>query len=274
MSRDIQNRLAVVASELNDIRANKATDFAKNQYNKLAELIKRNPKKSAALLAAGTAAGGYYAGRRKNRVNAMEIVADGEAGIFKKAGDSLKSAGNYIKGKGAAGYNWIKANPWKAGGGLAAGLAAGYVGNKLLRNRRNDVSAMEYFENITAAEYLEDLTGGNLGFSVSASDYNDLMNISAMEYIIAEDEVASGLTDLSADAAADVTDAETPEEFAEAVQNNQELADAHADAAEINADTAAREDSPEAAALAEYHAGLADEHEDLANDVISALYYE
>lgn len=239
----------------------------KRNLAKARGFVKKNP-----LLSAGIGAGALGLGAlglsRRNRVNAMDITAvANEPGAFNKTTKVVSK--DY--GKKSI-LNWIKRNPKKSAGLLAAGLAAGGYG--VYRNRKNKVNAMEYFENITAAEYLEDITGGNLGFSVSASDYSDLMNISAMEYIIAEDDVASELTDLSADVAADVTDAETPEEFADAVQNNQELADAHADAAEINADTAAREGTMENAALAEYHANLADEHEDLANDVISALYYE
>ena len=243
MSRDIQDRLAVVASELNSVTASKSS------------LLKR--------------LGDAYRGGRKSKLldgKSFRILDSKDAKLLRALNKKGTKKARTVLEKAAANVGRNR-RAYLIGTGTAGGLAAGGYGV-------NKLSAMEYFENITAAEYLEDITGGNLGFSVSASDYSDLMNISAMEYIIAEDDVASELTDLSADAAADVTDAETPEEFAEAVQNNQELADAHADAAEINADTAAREDSPEAAALAEYHAELADEHEDLANDVVSALYYE
>lgn len=161
-----------------------------------------------------------------------------------------------------------------AGAGGLSGATSGGLAHGVHKIRSaEELSWYDTLCNVTAAYYLEEISDGDLGNNVTASDYEELNSISAMEFIIAEDEAAFQLAAAGESAIEDVTNAETPDEFAVAVQNNKNVADDHATAAQINAETAVREGSAEAEALAEHHASEAARHNEVANDVISSLYY-
>lgn len=269
----------------------------------------KNNKGKYALGAAGVGAagaGGYYLYNRNrdNEVAASEYndikafapwqatktfakkVADnyaaGKAAKFGAKGlegDAYKAALN-IPGKEAG---WVARtaqhigrNSRKYKTAAAAGLAGTAGAGGYYAGKNNQVSAMEYFTSITAAEYLEDKLNGQLGFNVTAADYEVYNNISAMEYLIRADEESAALAEASDEVKEALAEAETPEEVEAILEDNAAVAEGHAEKAEEQAEIADQggEGADEAAALAEYHADKAGEAADVENDVISALYYD
>lgn len=239
----------VAASEYNDIRAFAPWQATKNFFTKVGD--------------------NYAAGK---------VAKAGAKGL---EGDAYKAALN-IPGKEAG---WVARtaqhigrNSRKYKTAAAAGLAgtAGAGGYYAGKGRNNQVSAMEYFTSITAAEYLEDKLDGQLGFNVTAADYEVYNNISAMEYLIRADEESAALSEASDEVKEALAEADTPEEVEAILQDNAAVAEGHADKAEEQAEIADQggEGADEAAALAEYHADKAQEAADVENDVISALYYD
>lgn len=259
-----RNNNEVAASEYNDIQAGVFDPF-----KKFGGAVKSGFKSNSASKEYGKIASGRHNAKltpeQKSKMAELKGVARaGNANAFKDAAWYEKAGGH------------LGRNAYKYGAGAAAAGAGGGGYYAYNRNRNNQVSAMEYFTSITAAEYLEDKLDGQLGFNVTAADYEVYNNISAMEYLIRADEESAALAEASDEVKEALAEAETPEEVEAILQDNAAVAEGHADKAEEQAEIADQggEGADEAAALAEYHADKAGEAAEVENDVISALYYD
>ena len=127
-------------------------------------------------------------------------------------------------------------NKYLAGAGVGATVGTGAA---VLKNRNNNqVSAMEYFSNITAAEYLEVKSEGTIANSITAADYAEYNNISAMEYLIRANEDSAELAEASEDIKEALANADTEEEVAEILDANNDVKEAHAEKADEMAEIA------------------------------------
>lgn len=272
-----------ISKAIDKVRDSRVAKQAKDVASAAKQHIAGNGKKYSALAGVGAGVGA-------NKLRSNEIQA-GVTDSAKKAWGAIKSAGKSAK----AGYKLgrepgttyegtnkiyklakhIGANRNKYLAGAGVGSTVG-IGAAVLKNRNNNqVSAMEYFSNITAAEYLEVKSEGTIANSITAADYAEYNNISAMEYLIRANEDSEELAEASEDIKEALANADTEEEVAEILDANNDVKEAHAEKADEMAEIANSDsdDADEAAALAEFHAGKAQEAEDVENDVISALYY-
>ena len=273
-----------ISKAVDKVRDSRVAKQAKDVASAAKQHIAGNGKKYSALAGVGAGAAGA------NKLRSNEIQA-GVTDAAKKAWGAIKSAGKSAK----AGYKLgrepgttyegtdkiykvakhlgANRNKYLAGAGVGATVGTGAA---VLKNRNNNqVSAMEYFSNITAAEYLEVKSEGTIANSITAADYAEYNNISAMEYLIRANEDSAELAEASEDIKEALANADTEEEVAEILDANNDVKEAHAEKADEMAEIANSDsdDADEAAALAEFHAGKAQEAEDVENDVISALYY-
>ena len=274
---------APISKAVDKVRDSRVAKQAKDVASAAKQHIAGNGKKYSALAGVGAGAAGAYGA---NKLRSNEIQA-GVTDAAKKAWGAIKRAGKSAK----AGYK-LGREPgttyegtdkiYKVAKHLGANrnkyLAGATVGTgaAVLKNRNNNqVSAMEYFSNITAAEYLEVKSEGTIANSITAADYAEYNNISAMEYLIRANEDSAELAEASEDIKEALANADTEEEVAEILDANNDVKEAHAEKADEMAEIANSDsdDADEAAALAEFHAGKAQEAEDVENDVISALYY-
>lgn len=250
----------------NKLRSNEITAGVSEVFGKVTNALKKgiNTNQTLRTQAArsavkNNAAGADIAKYRNLREKGLELD---------KKRSGLKDVGNswYEKAAKHVGKNY------RAYGAGAAGVGAAGVGSAAYNNH---VSAMEYFSNITAAEYLEVKSEGTIANSITAADYAEYNNISAMEYLIRANEDSAELAEASEDIKEALANADTEEEVAEILDANNDVKEAHAEKADEMAEIADSDsdDADEAAALAEFHAGKAQEAEDVENDVISALYY-
>lgn len=281
----VSGALKKASKAIDKVRDSRVAKQAKDVASAAKQHIAGNGKKYSALAGVG-AAGAYGA----NKLRSNEIQA-GVTDAAKKAWGAIKSAGKSAK----AGYKLgrepgttyegtdkiykvakhigANRNKYLAGAGVGATVGTGAA---VLKNRNNNqVSAMEYFSNITAAEYLEVKSEGTIANSITAADYAEYNNISAMEYLIRANEDSAELAEASEDIKEALANADTEEEVAEILDANNDVKEAHEEKADEMAEIANSDsdDADEAAALAEFHAGKAQEAEDVENDVISALYY-
>ena len=275
-----------VTKALKSLKDSKAVTKAKEAASAVKQHFARNGKKYAIGAGVGAAVGASAYGANKLRSN--EITA-GVLDAVKTAGKSLKAG--YASGRKGLEYEGKdklfktalhvgkNRNKYLAGAGIGAGVGAATAGYKAYNKNNqvaaNEVSAMEYFMNITAAEYLEVKTNGTIANNVTAADYAEYNKMSAMEFLIKANEDSAELAEASDDIQEALANADTEEEVAEILDANNLVKDAHAEKADELAEIADSDsdDADEAAALAEFHAGKAQEAEDVENDVISALYY-
>lgn len=276
-----------ISKAVDKVRDSRVAKQAKDVASAAKQHIAGNGKKYSALAGVGAGAAGAYGA---NKLRSNEIQA-GVTDAAKKAWGAIKSAGKSAK----AGYKLgrepgttyegtdkiykvakhlgANRNKYLAGAGVGATVGTGAA---VIKNRNNNqVSAMEYFSNITAAEYLEVKSEGTIANSITAADYAEYNKISAMEYLIQANEDSAELAEASEDIKEALANADTEEEVAEILDANNDVKEAHAEKADEMAEIADSDsdDADEAAALAEFHAGKAQEAEDVENDVISALYY-
>lgn len=275
----------VTAGAVDKVRDSRVAKQAKDVASAAKQHIAGNGKKYSALAGVGAGAAGAY-GANKLRSNEIQAGITDAAktawGAIKKAGKSAKAGYKLGREPGTtyegtdkiykvAKHLGANRNKYLAGAGVGAG-----VGAAVLKNRNNNqVSAMEYFSNITAAEYLEVKSKGTIANSITAADYAEYNKISAMEYLIQANEDSAELAEASDDIKEALANADTEEEVAEILDANNDVKEAHEEKAAELSDIANSDsdDADEAAALAEFHAGKAQEAEDVENDVISALYY-
>lgn len=272
-----------ISKAVDKVRDSRVAKQAKDVASAAKQHIAGNGKKYSALAGVGAGAAGAYGANklRSNEVTAGFTDAAKTAwGAIKNAGKSAKAGyklgrepGSEYVGKDkifkVAKHIGANRNKYLAGAGVGTGAA-------VLKNRNNNqVSAMEYFSNITAAEYLEVKSEGTIANSITAADYAEYNNISAMEYLIRANEDSAELAEASEDIKEALANADTEEEVAEILDANNDVKEAHAEKADEMAEIADSDsdEADEAAALAEFHAGKAQEAEDVENDVISALYY-
>lgn len=297
-----------ISKAVDKVRDSRVAKQAKDVASAAKQHIAGNGKKYSALAGVGAGAAGAYGA---NKLRSNEITA----GVWGKVTNALKTGintnqtlrtqaarsavKNNAAGADIAKYKTLKekglelakkrsglenvGNSWyekaakhvgknyRAYGAGAAGVGAAGVGGAAY----NKLSAMEYFMNITAAEYLEVKSEGTIANSITAADYAEYNNISAMEYLIQANEDSAELAEASDDIKEALANADTEEEVAEILDANNDVKEAHAEKADEMAEIANSDsdDADEAAALAEFHAGKAQEAEDVENDVISALYY-
>lgn len=275
---------------LKSLKDSKAVTKAKEAASAVKQHFARNGKKYAIGAGVGAAVGASAYGANKLRSNEITAGVVGTVtNAVKNAGKSLKAG--YVSGRKGLEYEGKdklfktalhvgkNRNKYLAGAGIGAGVGAATVGykayNKDNQVAANEVSAMEYFMNITAAEYLEVKTNGTIANNVTAADYAEYNKMSAMEFLIKANEDSAELAEASDDIQEALANADTEEEVAEILDANNLVKDAHAEKADELAEIADSdsEDADEAAALAEFHAGKAQEAEDVENDVVSALYY-
>lgn len=267
--------------------------------------VKNNKKKTAGILSAGGAAG-FAAGR----VTASDEMNDIRAFSLASVKNTLKSIGNKVADS-AVGQHFAKnGKKYSAIGGAAGGVLGTFglqkvtssetaevaddgkvaavkefiaekyqdatLDKPILEGEGQEVTAMQVFSSITAAEYLDIKTGNQAGFSVSAADAKYLNSISAMEYLILSNEDTAALTQ-AVDAANELAEtAETPEEVEEAIIRQEEAAQANAEAAQVYSEAASNNHNPDAdehAALAEFHADKAAEAQNN-SDVLASWYYD
>ena len=185
-----------ISKAVDKVRDSRVAKQAKDVASAAKQHIAGNGKKYSALAGVGAGAAGAYGA---NKLRSNEIQA-GVTDAAKKAWGAIKSAGKSAK----AGYKLgrepgttyegtdkiykvakhlgANRNKYLAGAGVGATVGTGAA---VLKNRNNNqVSAMEYFSNITAAEYLEVKSEGTIANSITAADYAEYNNISAMEYLI------------------------------------------------------------------------------------------
>ena len=276
-----------ISKAVDKVRDSRVAKQAKDVASAAKQHIAGNGKKYSALAGVGAGAAGAYGANklRSNEVTAgLTDAAKTAWGAIKNAGKSAKAGyklgrepGSEYVGKDkifkVAKHIGANRNKYLAGAGVGATVGTGAA---VLKNRNNNqVSAMEYFINITAAEYLEVKSEGTIANSITAADYAEYNKISAMEYLIQANEDSAELAEASEDIKEALANADTEEEVAEILDANNDVKEAHAEKADEMAEIANSDsdDADEAAALAEFHAGKAQEAEDVENDVISALYY-
>jgi len=276
-----------ISKAIDKVRDSRVAKQAKDVASAAKQHIAGNGKKYSALAGVGAGAAGAYGANklRSNEVTAgLTDAAKTAWGAIKSAGKSAKAGyklgrepGTEYVGKDkifkVAKHLGANRNKYLAGAGVGATVGTGAA---VLKNKNNNqVSAMEYFSNITAAEYLEVKSEGTIANSITAADYAEYNNISAMEYLIRANEDSAELAEASEDIKEALANADTEEEVAEILDANNDVKEAHEEKAAELSDIANSDsdDADEAAALAEFHAGKAQEAEDVENDVISALYY-
>lgn len=226
----------------------------------------------------------------------LQIVASElnqvNAGWASDAWNKVKNFGSSswgkAKGYGSKAKSHIMNNKGKYGAATAAAVAAAIAARHMRKKAQlqaaqeayeNQINSsetpyMNYFNSISAADYLSSVNP-SVGYDISAADYSDMMNITAMEYLISVNNITAELEELSDAVKSEVLEAQNPLEFRKALEDNSDVTQAHADVADAYAEKAAEngEDSDEAAALAEYHAQKAAEHADIEDEVMASNYY-